>query len=740
MKKLNVSIIILIVILGGACTPKTDVGAPTFTNDPRIPGGIIGTAPVIQPVINFLADPSTPLQIKLTWQFPSLYLTSDHSIVVFKNQCAGDGILCSPPNPATTTTVPVYSGPLTAFTDINVQVGAPLTYWAFLKLDQAYSLVSTVRTIALPGISSLNNISASNFWTNIGFKIGSDHSSSATLSPSANNLAAVKIVSPNIGGKMASSMSGAVLYYADTANNRIVTMIKQIALQCASANFTDPLELQFCMIQSIGEPYIPWNVLGQPDQRTSLSCQDHQVSCQASSLNVKEGVVNGKSQWQLFSSPTATSATATYANKNDAYSAACDQENFCSYEGTAAAKTCNVRKDECMTAPTHVIVDGDKLLVSDSGNDRILIYDQLPIRDGCDTNLGSDLSVPRNCTATRVIGKKSPLDLNPYVLSVTDGNRTLSAPGAMAVRDGNLYIADRGNNRVVRARGYNDKNLYSCESTTTSVANGLAFGSWHPLCKFDAVLGQPTFSQKTSFKDIVLDKAGQDIDVISGGNGNVLTSDYQNLLKRYFGSPSALAFAEGKLLISSYEDFRFDQPELLALKNAGKISEDFYARRVDKSAIALKSRILIFDENKIVPIQPDCQPSLFDTGGCDAEAVTGQLNFDTIPVFSGDSAEDYKAGISYGLTYVTDFIVDGKTMMAVDALTNDIYFWHDWTNPVQGRPFNFRIENPLGAIYQNTTTLPNLKSISGILFNPLSGDFTVSDPGAGRLYTVKRPK
>ena len=81
-------------------------------------------------------------------------------------------------------------------------------------------------------------------------------------------------------------------------------------------------------------------------------------------------------------------------------------------------------------SPTYVYSDGTKLFVSDSGNNRILVWNTIPTSSGqaADTVIGQS-----NFTS-------STSGLSPT---------SLSYPGGLAVAGGKLYITDSGNNRVL---------------------------------------------------------------------------------------------------------------------------------------------------------------------------------------------------------------------------------------------------------------------------------------------------
>jgi hypothetical protein len=80
------------------------------------------------------------------------------------------------------------------------------------------------------------------------------------------------------------------------------------------------------------------------------------------------------------------------------------------------------------------MLSGSSLLISDSGSNRILIWNRFPTTglQGADTVLGQ----PDLRSRLQNNGALQPL-------------RWLSAPRATAIAAGRLYIADNGNSRIV---------------------------------------------------------------------------------------------------------------------------------------------------------------------------------------------------------------------------------------------------------------------------------------------------
>ncbi len=94
-----------------------------------------------------------------------------------------------------------------------------------------------------------------------------------------------------------------------------------------------------------------------------------------------------------------------------------------------------------LNAPQSIASDGDQLFVADTGNNRVLAYATIPTANGA--------------SATIVLGQGdfTHVAANDDLQTGTAGSgrtaRTLSAPNGVAVVDGLLAVTDTGNSRVV---------------------------------------------------------------------------------------------------------------------------------------------------------------------------------------------------------------------------------------------------------------------------------------------------
>ncbi len=89
-----------------------------------------------------------------------------------------------------------------------------------------------------------------------------------------------------------------------------------------------------------------------------------------------------------------------------------------------------------LRSPEGVYVDGTRLFVADTGNSRVLVWNTFPTSNGQPADL--------------VLGQVSGGDALPNHGAGAAGPDTLANPSAVDVAGGALFVADAGNNRVLR--------------------------------------------------------------------------------------------------------------------------------------------------------------------------------------------------------------------------------------------------------------------------------------------------
>jgi hypothetical protein len=116
--------------------------------------------------------------------------------------------------------------------------------------------------------------------------------------------------------------------------------------------------------------------------------------------------------------------------------------------------------DNTLCEPQFVEMFGEMLFVSDRGNHRVLIWEQIPEEDGEPSSLVlgqedfADCLENRGITTTldEMTSGLGDEDLDGFTISKAEED-TLSQPAGLCVIDGKLYVVDSGNHRVLRWSG-----------------------------------------------------------------------------------------------------------------------------------------------------------------------------------------------------------------------------------------------------------------------------------------------
>ncbi len=113
---------------------------------------------------------------------------------------------------------------------------------------------------------------------------------------------------------------------------------------------------------------------------------------------------------------------------------------------------------DTLSFPTNIFYDGFYLFVTDQGNNRILIWDHIPQRNGEPANI--------------VLGQKDLTGRAPNRSGACSAC-TMKFPSQVFAKGEDLYVVDQGNNRVLVWRDY----------------------SWKEKGSADLVIGQPNFEE-----------------------------------------------------------------------------------------------------------------------------------------------------------------------------------------------------------------------------------------------------
>lgn len=638
---------------------EEDPDQTQFIFDPRQPGKSNDELSV-RGVQNLQFDVSVPGKVSFTWEVIPLYNTLDYSIEIYRKRAEGGDEDFDPIDPANSSSTAFLYLQETNYqsnqwVDENVLPDTDYIYFFFVKIEDFWSPDEPITVTTPAQVTEFSLPTPSEFWKYDKLApYGQDPLRPDGVEQEFFYLQSLKIGESSIGnsrGSIGLAYNGSVMYVPDTETNRVViyAQAQGRAIECVNNAGDDEFELLACNLQFSNMPLEANNVLGQPKVDTAYACGE-------------DGALP---------------------------------------------------MDQCLTAPTHVVVEDGKMFISDSGNNRIIVWNRLPI-DGCDPNATIISTRPTDCVPDAVIGRSSLFNegTNPNTglalnLAV-DGKGILCRPGAVTVYQNDLFIPDTCHHRVVMVRDYANPDAFLCSDD-----NWLT-----ELCSFNSVLGQEDFNSVITFKDLY-----EDDNLLLGGPLNRTVQDPE-ILKRKFAFPNRIRITkeeEARMLVS--------------------VNEDFVAASAIGTTVSIKGRIMIFDPEIMRGLSPTCNNVTFanGSGSCDAIDQFGIENSEEIILLSSASggAGSYPS-ISFALEDVADFDVDGDLLMAVDSVNNYIYVWDDWKNETRlGKPYKYRISDPAGALDEDAgRLLPDLGTLSGIEIDMVDNSVYVIDSQDSRVYKV----
>lgn len=679
-KKQKAFITYALFFLACSCSLNNQPNGSSF--DPKIPGGVGGPGSILSvtsPVASIVNN-----QVLLTWSPPVVYLGLDSfKVHIFRRNCDvnDDACIIDYPELASISSFQVTESQGMSFVDSGATLGQNYTYWFYVEYNGSYDKGKKVGIKVPDAIPSITPIyDYSKFWQTTGFGIGSFTGAGTPISANTLNFGPTTPLSPiMVTGKFAFGKGGSLLYISDSANNRVLVYGRQGALGCDSVKDKTSDTYKACLASAAQEPYVPLNIIGQPDQSSNKSCQEH--------LRDK--------------TPYGSSLFVSDDNGNPFF-------------------------DKCLTSPTGIFVEGDNLIISDTGNDRVVVHKILPNNIACDKHFSSSQSTTERCAADAVIGKKGFQDvtytndsgvvINPSYSVATDGESALYKPGDVVAKDGNLFILDSGNNRIVRVKQYASQSYWVCTPST-----------WRePVCSFSAILGQKnyretkTLSSELANGNLLLNP--QTSTLISSSEAiknSPQIGDYSNFLSKHFENPTTIRLdSSGHLFVGSFENYH-------GVYGSGL-------------PVELKARILVFNISSLEGDDTSCNIASFSADGCSAIKIIGQDDVNRIPMWSNGFGS-YETAVSYGLEYVSSIEVSGDALFAVQPKLNTIKVWTKWSSiQIPGTPRDQEVLNPGGVTNPSNQnlSLPDLKAISFLSYESISKKFFVSDSSANKIYEV----
>jgi hypothetical protein len=269
---------------------------------------------------------------------------------------AGDGISFVLPDPSVPySSAYIYElagytpGANTTAVDISGLISSTYyTYYVYVLSDSKYSLEAKVTVLTNPNTPTLNIPSPTNFWASVTATFGQ--------LPTAGQLF-MNTISPGIPttttttGGMAFLESGGLMYFLDTANNRVLIALGEAYNSCNSYTVNSDM-WNTCQAIYRGYPLFFIAVLGQADFYSNYPCGHPSNTLPAS---------------------------------------------------------------QCLTHPSGVLIADNKLFIADSGNDRIVIHSILPTYGCYHIDNLTGSPTPNECAPYKVVGKKSLSDVATYI-------------------------------------------------------------------------------------------------------------------------------------------------------------------------------------------------------------------------------------------------------------------------------------------------------------------------------------
>lgn len=789
--KLIVSILFTLFLIGcNSSDEKKVINVPV--TDQKIPGTNIDSSAAVRGVFNIAICPTAEPnpgyscpeetlddegQVTLTWTIPALYRTEDWFVTIYRANITEDNSALSlglTTDPRSNRSYPQIGNVIyeqvrlkdTTYVDETTITGARYYYWIFLTLagksdvrgdTEGFWSTATRTTVSTTSAgSSVEFPSAADFWK----KVQWNNLVSAPAGSGSNPVfdrSRMKAGTPSLAnpkGRMALANNGSILFASDTNNNRVIVFENSTALTCLDEFADDDLSYFACLLQAESMPPSALNVLGQPDEKATLSCQEHNSVCSnytsyCSNVTTTCASSNSEATCNAATVPGANGSRVcgwTTFNTCIPLSASCSNESqclgnhvltnmsdatpsFCKWEGNS----CKVKGESCLTKPTDLFVTEDnQLVIADSGNNRVLLHNSsrftgasnVKYTIGCDNDVLITQIRPTKCDADKLFGKPNFNDFASYNVAMA-GSSSLNNPTGVSIYNDDLYIADTGNNRVVKAYSYESPDQYLCNDDTWLTA----------LCQWRGLLGQADYLSNKTFKDFI----AQEPNLLGGIFNNELQSsvlpptlpntlplwygESQDVLTRYFRNPSKIKFIE-----------RDNKTYMLVLAH-----EDLNATTGIGTQISLRNRILRFDNLPINNATPVCNSSTFDTSVCQANDVIGQENFKKLIILSGTSGG---SGAYTSSVFALDNIDDLETLgparlLAVSAASNELYSWNDFlTKEANGYPYNIKVIDPAGAVLSSATILPDLQGISSVVYDVFNGKCFVNDSVGSKLFQL----
>lgn len=371
--------------------------------------------------------------------------------------------------------------------------------------------------------------------------------------------------------------------------------------------------------------------------------------------------------------------------------------------------------DNTLSEPQFVYKYGEMLFVSDKGNHRVLVWNQIPEENGDFANvvLGqedfSDCLENRGITTTldEMTSGLGDEDLDGFTVSKPEED-TMSQPTGLAVIGGKLYVSDSGNHRVLRWGGLPSED---------GEAPSLVMGQDNLEC------GEANRRGLISSGSLFFP-----IGIRSGDDQHIFVADKDNhrvlvwkKIPQHNGWNADVVLGQGGMDERQPNRGEFDNvtPDSLSFPTGV-----FFHEETGKLFVVDQgnNRVLIWNE---VPSEPGTPPDL----------VLGQKNFYSREVNRGLGSQ--RAGAE-GFLFPTDVVYGRKGLFVSDSGNNRVLCWKELpTENCQPPDLVIGQENFFG----NKANRGNEEASASTLNEPyglLIDEDPENEEDIGKLYIVDR--
>lgn len=323
--------------------------------------------------------------------------------------------------------------------------------------------------------------------------------------------------------------------------------------------------------------------------------------------------------------------------------------------------------DNTLSEPQYVCKYGDMLFISDRGNHRVMVWNQMPQEDGEPASLVLGQEDFADCAENR--GMITTLDemtsglgsesLDPFSISKAQED-TMSQPAGLSVIAGQLYVVDSGNHRILK---------WNTLPSEDGEAPNLVMGQDNLECNETNRRG--VISSGSLFFPMAI-RSGDDkrVFVADKDNHRVLIWNKPPFTN---GWPADLVLGQTEVDGREPNRGEFDKcgPDTMSFPTGV-----FYHAETDKLFVVDQgnNRVLIWNK-------------LPNQNGRAADIVLGQKNMYSRSVNAGYGA---RRGSADGMYFPTDVVFGRKGLFVSDTGNNRILVWKEL--PTQnGQPADFVI-------------------------------------------------